>query len=165
MKNALLLYGISLLSSIALIGQSNPNGLLLRSTIGSTGPSSIRNNNLQQSIGQASVIGTFSKNELTLRQGFLQAQSTNNTVDQSTEGISGQVYPNPFSYQLVLAFDQTINTEIQLELYNVVGELVYTNRYDQNQEIDILLDHLPSAEYVLKVIANQNVFVSKLTKY
>ena len=144
---------------------------LIRTTTGISGSSEeVRINNknfvIQQSIGQGSVTGTFLNQNYVLRQGFIQPNILakiidNNNVSLSLEAI---VYPNPFIDNVTLQFNEFISDTINVELYNILGGKVISEKYVANKEIILNLSELVRSEYILKVNVKNKLFVTKLLK-
>ena len=144
---------------------------LIRTTTGISGSSEeVRINNknyvIQHSIGQASVTGTFSDQNYVLRQGFIQPNILakiidNNNVSLALEAI---VYPNPFIDNVTIQFNEFISDTINVELYDILGGKVISEKYVANKEIILNLSVLVRSEYILKVKAKNKLFVTKLLK-
>jgi len=141
-----------------------------RSTIGVSGSSEKINVNnqtyvVQQSIGQASVIGTFSSNGSTVIQGFLHPYVWSSIIDKELPlNLTASIYPNPFSERLQAVFDDTVETPINVEVYDVLGKQVYTQQFEASQKIDFKLYGLSDTVYILKLTANNKQFVQRILK-
>jgi len=161
--------------------QNTSNSYLLRATTGVAGSSeNITVNNksflVQQSIGQASAIGTFFVSDYIVRQGFIQpnvmAKIKDKDLPLSLEAIVYQtplnleaiVYPNPFIQSITISFTEKILGRIQVVVFNVFGQHVFSKRYKANQEINVQFGNLSVANYILKVTANNKQFIKKLIK-
>ena len=150
--------------------QNNDSQLLVRSTVGVSGSSSTvsvdnKTYTIQQSIGQASVIGTFKTNNYTLRQGFIQPNILTKIKDTNIPlNLSAIVFPNPFVENISLSFNENIKGEVIISLYDLLGRMLFTNKYEANKNINIPLKELPVAHYILKVRANNRQFIKKIIK-
>ncbi len=111
--------------------QNNSSEQLVRSSTGVSGSSEIITNNnktyvVQQSIGQASAIGTFSNVDYILRQGFIQpnvlAKIIDDTIPLNLEAI---IYPNPFVESISISFNEKISDKIEVVVFDVLGRMVF----------------------------------------
>ena len=149
------------------LSQSN---LIIRSTTGASGASEIvvsgdKTYVVQQSIGQPSVIGTHNNSNYVFRQGFIQP----NVLAQIKEkdipvNLKLRVYPNPFEVQISLAFIEEVTSEIDVTVFDIIGRQVAVSSYQPNSYVDVRLGKLPSGEYILKVVANNKQFITKIIK-
>lgn len=149
---------------------------LVRSTTGSAGSSeNISSNNqtyvVQQSIGQASAIGTFYTSNYILRQGFIQPGISHpvfpikpSPSSSLALSLSVAIYPNPFTETVTLSFSEKIDDTIEVVLFDLAGRLVFSQNYKANQKLRVLFPNLPLATYIMKVTANNQHFVKKLLK-
>ncbi|MDN3667600.1 T9SS type A sorting domain-containing protein [Algibacter miyuki] len=149
---------------------SSQSNSILRSTTGVSGASNVIVNanetyTIQQSIGQTSAIGTFNNDNYTLRQGFIQPNILSKIVEKNIPiNLQLTLYPNPFDEQISLAFTDNIKGEIIVTVYNILGAKVYNHNYQPLQKIDVRLDLLSTGEYILKTIANNKQFITKIIK-
>lgn len=154
-------------------GQNELSEHLLRATTSIAGSSeNITVNNqqfvVQQSIGQSSVIGTFFYNNYSVRQGFIQPNSllldTSLSADFFRSNLKGNVHPNPFDNSLTISFSKKIEGEINIDVFDLLGRLVISEKQPAKQSVLIQLKSLPSATYILKIRANKNQFIKKIIK-
>jgi len=150
--------------------QKTSSEMLVRSTTGVSGSSStisINNKNyiIQQSLGQASVIGTFNNSEYTIRQGFIQPNVLAKIVDTSIPlNLKATVYPNPFVEGVTISFSEQISDKVEVAVFDVLGRLVVTKSYAAEQNLKVQFDNLSVANYILKVTANNKQFIRKIVK-
>lgn len=143
---------------------------LVRSTTGASGASSVVVNDgnaylIQQSIGQPSAIGTSDTGNYLLRQGFIQPDILAKIVDKNIPlNLHLNIYPNPFYQQITLTFLEEVTSEIYINVFDLLGRQVFKKDFKKSQQADVVLDELPSGEYILKTIANQKQFVAKIIK-
>ena len=171
LKNVILAFlvinGLTLTYSNA---QSTQNNSLVRATVGVAGSSDqisnqTKNFTIQQSIGQPSVIGTFFYSKYTLRQGFIQPDVMAKLIDNSIPlGLDVMAYPNPFTDYVSVAFNETIETDIQITLYDFLGRQLATRKYASSQSVKIDFTHLSIAYYLIKINANNKQFITKILK-
>ena len=80
--------------------------------------------------------------------------------DLQLAGKTVKVYPNPFSQQLNIEFDEALKDGIQFELYDLAGQLIQT-RLITNQLEAIDLNTLNAGAYVLKLTNQEGVSQSQ----
>ena len=159
------LFGIQFMNA-----QSSSSEYLVRSTIGVSGSSVNLNLNnkaylIEQSFGQASVIGTFSSDKFTVRQGFIQSNVLAKIRDLEIPLIlEAIVYPNPFAESITISFSERITDKVDVAVFDVLGRLVFSNSYMAEQKINLPINNLSVANYILKVTANNKQFVKKILK-
>lgn len=141
-----------------------------RSSVGSSGSSSKVNVNgkmvlIQQSVGQASIIGTSKKNGCTLIQGFQQPLlSVLNTPKAEENKLYGALYPNPFENSLEIKFDEEVEGVFLISIYDTNGKLSYSKIQNAEQKIQLNLSSLKSGEYFLKINCKNKTLISKIIK-
>lgn len=151
-------------------GQKLISNQLIRSTTGIAGFSetvTVKDNlyTIQQSIGQASVIGTFSTTYYTIRQGFIQPNVFAKIIDKNILlNLVAVAYPNPFIENISLSFNEEIKSDITVTIYDLLGRSLFMKNYAASQNINIELNHLSTAYYVLKATANNKQFIKKIMK-
>ena len=163
-------------SALFLIGiqytkaQNNTSANLVRSTTGVAGSSeTISANNktyiIQQSIGQASAIGTFSTENYTVRQGFIQPDVLSKIRDIAIPlNLEAVVYPNPFVEGVTLSFSEQITDKVEVAVFDVLGRMVFSKSYAAQQKVQVQFENLSVANYILKVTANNKQFIKKILK-
>ncbi|MDP5158768.1 MAG: T9SS type A sorting domain-containing protein [Flaviramulus sp.] len=144
---------------------------IIRSNMGAGGSSqkiatSKGNYTVSQSIGQSSVIGTSNKNGYYLRQGY---QQPLNKINVSQDGFNNNnlnaiVYPNPFEQSVSISFNEAIENDISILVFDVGGKLIFSKTYQPLKYIFLNLEDLSSGSYLLKVSSNNKIFNSKLIK-
>lgn len=171
MKQKFLYAGVLFLAFIQFtLAQNIASDYLVRSTTGVAGSSEIfsagnKQYVVQQSIGQASVIGTFYQGDVTLRQGFIQpyvwAKSIEAVLPVNLEVV---IYPNPFTENLTLSFSEKINASVEVSVFDLLGRLVFSGNYAASQSINIRLSALAGAEYMIKGSTGNKQFIKKVLK-
>lgn len=89
-------------------------------------------------------------------------------VSELSQETNLSVYPNPTTGITTVIVELSLNTESQIEIYNLSGSLVQSERLivtsgDTKQQIDI--SNLPSGVYLLKVSSNNISKTIKLIKH
>lgn len=161
----LIIFGIA-----PLVAQNTSNTHLVRSTTSVAGSSEkVTVNNktyqVQQSIGQGSVIGVATNGKYILRQGFIQPDVLAKITDKNMPlTLEVQAYPNPFTAGISLSFTDKVTTDINIVLYDVLGRLLYSKKHSPKQSVHINLEHLAIGNYLLKIQTNQRQTVKNILK-
>lgn len=144
---------------------------ILRSNLGISGSSKAVSTSkgtysISQSIGQSSVIGTSFSNGYYLRQGYQQPINKIKVSDEKFKhsDLSAIVFPNPFQQSVYISFDENIEQDISVLVFDVAGKLMFSKKFTPSQRIQINLDSMSSGSYLLKVISNNKLFNAKLIK-
>ena len=91
-----------------------------------------------------------------------------NCVESAADGKPDvQAYPNPFSSDLTVVLDNFGNRAATIEVYDMLGKLIYTNKVaaPQNSYETILnLSNLPPAAYTVRVSTNDFVINRNVVK-
>lgn len=164
MNRLFMLLSMMLFGASSLLAQSP---YLLRSTLGhaATVTAQVGDYHVQQSVGQQSVIGSYTKDGVVLRQGFLQPNDVFTGEKEKELGLKAVVYPVPFETTIYVDFDEEITSEIEVEIIDVLGKHVKSYRFTSQNRIQMLLSDLAPASYVIKIKANQKQFRQSIIKY
>ena len=77
------------------------------------------------------------------------------------------VYPNPASQNITLKMELTQKQNVEIVLYNLIGENIYSvifkNQFGTEEE-QINLSMLPSGTYIIKIIMENNIISKKIIK-
>ena len=90
-----------------------------------------------------------------------------NCIDIEVAEPDVQAYPNPFNGELTLVLDNFSNRAATIEVYDMLGKLIYTNKVavPQNSYETILnLSNLPPAAYTVRVSTNDFVINRNVVK-
>ena len=100
-----------------------------------------------------------------LRQGFIQPNVLAKIKEKDVPlDLQLTIYPIPFNEQISLAFKEDVESIINVEVFDILGRQVFAKNYQSGQHINVRLDRLSSGEYILKAIANQKQFITKILK-
>ncbi|SDL12258.1 Por secretion system C-terminal sorting domain-containing protein [Catalinimonas alkaloidigena] len=105
---------------------------------------------LSWSVGEP-VVETFSTPEITLTQGFHQANLVISKVDRHPEAFQVQVFPNPTSDQVTLELAQKPGQYVVCKLLDVQGRTLLTERITQDQQ-QLDLRALSAGTYILMLL-------------
>ncbi len=148
----------------------NTQYALLRSTVGVGGGSTHVSTNtgnyiISHSIGQSSVIGTYSKNEYTLRQGYQQPFISAKIISPINEStLNAVLYPNPFRQSVNISFSHPIKNPIQVVLFDIVGKTIRSQKLSASQLVTISLNEISKGVYFLSVSSGTKKCTAKLIK-
>lgn len=162
---------IMLMASTGLIfAQSNAQSKIIRSNLGSSGASqtvttSKGTYSISQSVGQSSVIGTYTNNSYFLLQGYQQPWHKINGIKASANEILAKVHPNPFQQSIHIAFSTSMQQPITAKIFDVHGKMIYHKEFPPAQYLEISLTEAASGSYFLKIISNSQHFNAKLIKF
>ena len=153
-----------LISIVPLVAQET-----VRSTVGVNGSSKQINAEgktyvVQQSIGQASVIGDHSTSGITLLQGFIQPPIRVEINTFSESSLQATVYPNPFDSNVTVRFSEAIEGTVTVVLYDVSGRIIYNQEKPPSKEIVLDFGFLSTASYLLRVSHEGKEFTANIIK-
>ena len=153
MKTCIALIGLLLGTSCILHGQS-----VVRSTVGAGGSSQEVNHNgktyfISQSIGQSGVIGTSTFSGHTIRQGYQQPPYLL-IADRAlaSEDILPVVYPNPFSQEINIAFNEKVESDIAVNVSDISGRSMLQKTFSPSQQIAVSMDGFADGQYILSIL-------------
>jgi hypothetical protein len=150
--------------------QTSSSDYLVRATTAASGNSAnVAVNNksylVQQSIGQASVAGTFYDSDYILRQGFIQPNVLAKIRDVSIPlSLQAIVYPNPFIENITISFSEQITSEIEVVVFDLIGRQLFSKSYAASETINLQLKSLPAGGYIIRVMANRKQFIKNILK-
>ena len=150
-------------------GQDNSNYRIISSNLGSAGSTQVLSTSngeykISQSIGQASVIGTYQSNGYYLRQGYQQPLtqvSIKKTIDFE---LIAKVHPNPFRHQVNIAFSTELKNTISIFLIDINGKIIRDQTFPPSQDIQLELSDISVGTYILRVMSGGKRIDEKLIK-
>jgi len=165
MKIRLFITLMCFVSLTTTIGAQN----IQRSSLGSSGDTTeviVGENTyyVSQSVGQNSVIGTFSKNNYTIRQGFQQPPIKVEIISDLNNTINAVVYPNPVDTNVTVLFNEVLKTPIDILLYDILGKIVIDKSQNPTKSFTIDLSFLASGVYLLNLTSENKKFIARLIK-
>jgi hypothetical protein len=117
----------------------------------------------QQSIGQSGLIGLSGRDNLMVRQGFIQPMAA--PERPLLEGVLRvEVYPNPFSSYIMLSFPEKISDAVYVTMYDLNGRIVYLKKFPAAGEINLDVSELACSIYFMRVNTTKRSFYSKVIK-
>lgn len=120
---------------------------------------------ISQTIGQQSVIGTYTQEGVTYGQGFQQSTWSKYLNSNTNNAITTVVYPNPFVTTINFQFSQPIKETITISLFDIRGRLVYTEDKKASETIlTIELPNLAASNYLVRLATPNYTFYSQILK-
>lgn len=169
MKNLLIFVVFICFFHKQVYSQETKNKYLARSTTGVSGSSeTITVNNksyiIQQSVGQASVIGKFQSNGMVLRQGFIQPPVLSSKVIPEETNLQAIIYPNPVNNDVNITFKEDVKESVYIRIFDMLGRSVYDKKLNAAQQLTINLSFLASAQYIFLINTGEKQFKANLIK-
>ncbi|WP_406684092.1 T9SS type A sorting domain-containing protein [Seonamhaeicola sp. MEBiC1930] len=142
---------------------------IIRSNVGSGGSSVTINTRkgkymVSQSVGQASVVGTYFNKGYYLKQGYQQDAYKISIEKEVSGNLNAEVYPNPFKESVSVAFKEKISNNIFVTVFDINGRQVHEKEYNISPLIQLNLSKISSGTYFLKVSSGSKLFNAKLIK-
>ena len=144
--------------------------LLLKSALTSVGSASVvlkdpnKTYLIQQSIGQQGIIGTATKGNISLQQGFLTHVLIENDLVPEGENINFTALPNPVSEVLTISFARRTRTPVQVRLFDLTGRLVFFREYAPDNAITVQVGSLEEAVYLLQITVDTYTWAKKIIR-
>ena len=125
----------------------------------------LKNNSYRiiQSIGQSGITGTLKNSNSTIIQGFIQPKIIRSQNLPKNE-LNVLIEAIPFSDSYKIIFTDNVSTNYNVDIYNIMGQKVYTKKYESGEEIEINLESHAIGCYILSIQSNQQQFSTKLIK-
>jgi autotransporter-associated beta strand protein len=77
--------------------------------------------------------------------------------------FSNNVYPNPFKKGIRVQLGQSVD-EVHVSVVSVIGDIVYSNKFNNTNQISMNLDNLVKGVYLLQVKVGDNITTQKIVK-
>jgi len=142
------------------------NSALRNSIISTSGSTSTLSNNfvVHQCVGQQGPIGLVSTSDIQVRQGFIQPSVLKGMLYESdnTE-LQASIFPNPTSEHLTISFDEIVDSDINIYLYDVNGRLVLNKEVYGLFDIQFSVLHLQTGNYFLIATSDRKQFVTQIS--
>lgn len=82
--------------------------------------------------------------------------------DEQNDAISIMVYPNPAADIFHIDVSNFTGDEINVRLFNLMGEIVFTENYIQTDIMQIDVSNLPKGNYIIKINSDEKTAVEKI---
>ena len=165
----ILTFSVLLLSS-STFSQVEKSEYFLRGTTSSAGSTAYGNIDgehviVQQSIGQSSITGAAHSTEASAFQGFIQPNLLDKILTPDVpQVLEANFYPNPFVKQIYIEFDFLPETDINVDIFDILGSVVWSNTYSSTDYIVFEPNNLSYGYYFLKVQCDGMQRVEKILK-
>jgi len=119
---------------------------------------------VQYSIGQQGPIGKVSTMMVNARQGFIQPPKfieTNSILDKL---LKVKIFPNPFTEALDVVFSEEIKNKIKVQIYDLMGRLVFDDELPTKAQHKIYLNSIPESQFILRLESKEKYFQTKIIK-
>ena len=119
---------------------------------------------VQYSIGQQGPIGKVSTMMVNARQGFIQPPKfieTNSILDKL---LKVKISPNPFTEALDVVFSEEIKNKIKVQIYDLMGRLVFDDELPTKSQHKIYLNSIPESQFILRLESKEKYFQTKIIK-
>lgn len=119
---------------------------------------------VQYSIGQQGPIGKVSTMMVNARQGFIQPPKfieTNSILDKL---LKVKISPNPFTEALDVVFSEEIKNKIKVQIYDLMGRLVFDDELPTKAQHKIYLNSIPESQFILRLESKDKYFQTKIIK-
>jgi hypothetical protein len=98
-------------------------------------------------------------------QGFQQSFWGKYIASNPTEVIKGTTFPNPFVQTVNFEFSKAITEEININVFDLSGRLVFEQKKKaDNMILTIVLPLLPSSEYLVRINTPTFSYFTKIIK-
>lgn len=118
------------------------------------GGGNISGNSFDYSIGEMTVVSTYTSPSLVVTQGVLQPpDGPSAVVIEDLPGLN--VYPNPASTVVNISYQATVSSKLTYTLLDMSGKTITRNTQDVdpgNFATQVSVSQLPAATYMLQVI-------------
>lgn len=118
---------------------------------------------IQQSIGQASVIGTSESGSFSLRQGFIQPEFTLSAATENTD-LEATVFPNPFANQFQIRFDDAVEDALEIQIFDLSGRAILGERFSAAQQVTIHFPDAAAGMYLIRITTGKKQFSGRIQK-
>ncbi len=82
----------------------------------------------------------------------------------TVDNINVSVFPNPTNGKFFVEIPNNINGNVEIEIYNILGELIMTNSYSTNRsQFNFDLGGQPDGVYYVNIVIGENVTTKKIT--
>lgn len=88
-----------------------------------------------------------------------------NSITENEIHNNMAIYPNPFNNQISIEFLDDLSEDVSIIIYNVIGEVVFSSKYNTNQKIiNIDMSNLSVGSYILTTKTNDKITSKQIIK-
>lgn len=118
---------------------------------------------IQQSIGQASVIGIYTNSKTELRQGFIQPFSII-SFEKEVEKLHLDLFPNPFKDEVTIVFERAMDQSIYIQVFDIMGRIIIEETKFVTIKTTIKIPDVPNGTYLLRIVTNNQQYSTQIQK-
>ncbi len=118
---------------------------------------------VQQSIGQAGVIGSSTVGNYSLRQGFIQPEFTMKAANDNSD-LAAILFPNPFSDQFQIRFDDEVEDALDIQIFDPRGRAIFRKQFAAAQQVTILFPDAAAGIYLIHISTGKKQFSGRIQK-
>ncbi len=118
---------------------------------------------VQQSVGFMGAMTTQEHTNHVVTRGFLLPQAS--ALDEQIPQIEWSLYPVPFNTHLNIDFSAPVIGQMQVRMFDVIGQLVYDQSFTAKQTQKIDIHNLAQGEYLIQVSVMGLRFSSQILHY
>ena len=123
-----------------------------------------KNYRVHYSVGQQSPIGQIKSNTVKARQGFIQPPKFIENYSSIDKLLKVRISPNPFSGVLDIFFSEEIKDKIKVNIYDIMGRIVYKEILPIKTAHKINLNSIPDSQFILRLETEKKYFQTKIIK-
>lgn len=141
---------------------------LQRQMLAAQGNSKIISNGmyLSQSIGQQSVSGTSQKKFHGFSQGYQHSLWNSYIPTHNRSSVRVTTFPNPFFDTINFQFSQTVNTRVEVTLFDLTGKKVFQeSKLPQDNLLTVSNLQLPTANYLVHLVTGKLNYNTQIIQY
>ena len=119
---------------------------------------------INYTVGQQSVTGT-SSGTYVVQQGFQQNNWSKIINNNNNNSIQTTLFPNPFIEYITFRFSSSPGIKVNAMVFDILGRLIHSEVVvNENNEIKLNLSRLSSAEYLIRLTAENYEYSAKIIK-
>lgn len=118
---------------------------------------------VQQSVGFMGAMSSQVVQGYSITRGFLLPQAS--AAEPMLPRIEWSLYPIPFDSFLHIDFSAPVTGQMQVRIFDVIGQLVYDQSFTAKQTQKIDINNLAQGEYLIQVSVMGQRFSSQILHY
>jgi hypothetical protein len=75
-----------------------------------------------------------------------------------------RVYPNPFTENISIQFEEETNEDITITLMDILGRVVFAKTFSSTSVVDINPGELSSGQFIMRISTLRKQHIAKLIK-
>jgi hypothetical protein len=120
---------------------------------------------LSSTIGELTMVETFSNGSAILNQGFQQTFDFTTGINNPVVSSGLSIYPNPTSGNVTVQLPSSFTDEVSTSIYDAIGKLVYRKTeklIGQSSTLNLTLENFIDGMYLVEVKTHSENFVTKI---